>query len=158
MLQPYCFLLYAWLYYLPYLVPAKRSAIHIDTALQKELDQYMQDHPQANDQPVYIATSDTAINDTVKQELFFFDPNTLAEDGFVKLGLSQKIIHTLINYRNKGGYFKTPEDIRKIYGLSKADADRLIPYIRIASTNNKQTEEPRHEKTFTQHKQINTKK
>ena len=61
------------------------------------------------------------------------------EDGFAKLGLNQKIIHTIINYRNKGGYFKTPEDIRKIYGLSKADADRLISYVRIAASNKTQT-------------------
>ena len=60
---------------------------------------------------------------------------------FTKLGLSQKIIHTLINYRSKGGYFKTPEDIRKIYGLSKTDADRLIPYVRITSSKSNQTKE-----------------
>ncbi|HEX5153950.1 MAG TPA: helix-hairpin-helix domain-containing protein [Parafilimonas sp.] len=120
---------------LPYLVPAKRSDIHIDKALQEELDQYLLEHPRASEQAVHITANDTAVNDTVKHELFFFDPNTLSEDGFIQLGLSQKVIHTLINYRNKGGYFKTPEDIRKIYGLSKTDADRLIPYVRITPVN-----------------------
>src|SRR6476620_6044695 len=72
---------------LPYLVPAKRSDIHIDKALQKELDKYIQEHPAAT-QAVYMAAEDTAINDTIKNELFFFDPNTLSEDGFTRLGLS----------------------------------------------------------------------
>jgi len=122
---------------LPYLVPAKRSQIHIDKALQEELDQYLQEHPRASDQVTYIAARDTAVQDTIKHELSFFDPNTLSEAGFLQLGLSQKVVHTLINYRNKGGYFKTAEDLRKIYGLSKTDADRLMPYVRITSVNNK---------------------
>lgn len=62
---------------------------------------------------------------------FIFDPNTLDEAGFTKLGLRNKTIHTIINYRNKGGQFKTPEDIRKIYGLKKEEADNLIPFIKI---------------------------
>ena len=126
---------------LPYFLPAKKLEIHIDKDLQQELDAYRTDHPLATNTPVYIATSDTAIHDTIKKELFFFDPNTLSEEGFIKLGLPKKTVHTLINYRSKGGYFKKPEDISKIYGLSKTDADRLIPYIRIASSNTKQKEE-----------------
>src|SRR6266487_6233531 len=65
--------------------------------------------------------------------LFYFDPNTLDADGFKKLGLRDKTIQTIINYRNKGGQFKQPEDIRKIYGLHKEEADLLIPYIHIKS-------------------------
>ena len=128
---------------LPYLLPGKKLQIHIDAALQAELDKYKQENPQQNNQQFYAANYiDTTINDTAKHELFYFDPNTLDEDGFTKLGLTPKTIHTLINYRNKGGYFKKPEDIRKIYGLSIADANRLIPYIHIASANNKQTTKP----------------
>jgi len=130
-------LIIALLIVLPYLVPAKKSEIHIDKALQAELDQYLQEHPRTGEQVVYRTAKDTAVNDTVKHELFFFDPNTLNEDGFTQLGLSQKQVNTLINYRNKGGYFKTPEDLRKIYGLSKADADRLIPYVHIEASNTK---------------------
>ncbi len=124
---------------LPYFVPAKKTNIHIDKELQAELDQYKTEHPQNNDRSNFINVNDTTVEDTAIKTVFYFDPNTLDEDGFAKLGLNQKIIHTLINYRNKGGYFKTPADIRKIYGLSKADADRLIPYVRIVASNKKQT-------------------
>lgn len=61
--------------------------------------------------------------------LFTFNPNTLDFEGWKKLGLRDKTIKTILNYTSKGGKFKTPEDIRKIWGLRKDEADRLIPYI-----------------------------
>jgi competence protein ComEA len=81
--------------------------------------------------------ADTSKDTKAKLHLFYFDPNTLDENGWKKLGISDKTIHTIINYRNKGGYFKQPEDIRKIYGLKKEEADAVIPYIKITS-NDKQ--------------------
>jgi competence protein ComEA len=125
---------------LPYLVPAKKLEINIDKNLQQQLDAYKQEYPSYKTQSSFVSAINTVVNDTAKKALFYFDPNTLNEEGFVKLGLPQKTIHTLINYRNKGGYFKTAEDIRKVYGLSKAEADRLIPYIQIASNANQKKE------------------
>lgn len=66
---------------------------------------------------------------------FAFDPNTIDEDGFTKLGLSTKLIKTIMNYRNKGGKFYKPDDFRKIWGLKQEDADVLVPFITIASSN-----------------------
>ncbi|MBV9963227.1 MAG: helix-hairpin-helix domain-containing protein [Parafilimonas sp.] len=145
---------------LPYLVPAKKAQISIDKDVQQQLDAYLQDHPSSTNQSTYAASIDTTINDTVKTQLFFFDPNILNEEGFRKLGLPLKTVHTIINYRTKGGYFKSPEDIRKIYGLSKTEADRLIPYIKIQSTNTKQKETSGQEQqvintTTHQYKKIN---
>lgn len=65
------------------------------------------------------------------KHLFVFNPNTLDEDGWLRLGLSPKLVATIMNYRSKGGYFRHKEDIRKIWGLQKQDADMLIPYITI---------------------------
>lgn len=67
-------------------------------------------------------------------ELFYFDPNTIDAAGWKKLGLRDKTIQTILNYRSKGGKFKTASDIHKIYGLKKIEADRLEPYIQIEST------------------------
>jgi competence protein ComEA len=64
-------------------------------------------------------------------ELFMFDPNSLNADGWKKLGLRDKTIQTIMHYRDKGGRFKKPEDIAKIWGLHKEEAERLIPYINI---------------------------
>ncbi len=61
--------------------------------------------------------------------LFPFDPNTLPVDGWIRLGVKPKTAATIINYRNKGGKFRSAEDIRKIWGLSKTLADQLVPYV-----------------------------
>lgn len=72
-------------------------------------------------------------------ELFYFDPNTIDAAGWKKLGLRDKTIQTILNYRSKGGKFKTASDIHKIYGLKKIEADRLEPYIQIESTIHQST-------------------
>jgi competence protein ComEA len=119
---------------LPLFVPAKKLDIKIDTKLQQQLDSLQQTNSQYKNNYVdSVPLSDTINQKNTSVKLFQFDPNTLDEQGFKQLGLSDKVIHTIINYRNKGGYFKTPQDIKKIYGLSNADAERLIPYIKIAS-------------------------
>ncbi len=73
-------------------------------------------------------------NEPLSFVLFPFDPNTISEREWKRLGISDKTIHTLLNYRNKGGRFKSPEDIRKIWGMKKEVADRIIPYVKIAET------------------------
>ena len=67
----------------------------------------------------------------VKGELFFFDPNKLDAAGWKRLGLRDKTIRTIINYTGKGGYFKQPADLQRIYGLHKNEFERLAPFIRI---------------------------
>jgi competence protein ComEA len=62
---------------------------------------------------------------------FYFDPNTVSFDSLIKLGLELKEAKTLINYRNKGGKFRQPCDIKKIYGLEKAKAEMLMPFVKI---------------------------
>ncbi len=153
--------LMAVLIILPYFIPAKKSEIHVDKELQHEFDELMQEQPsQSSSTNFYAVNPDTTVNDTVHSSLFYFDPNTLDEKGLLKLGLTPKVTHTLINYRSKGGYFKTPEDIRKIYGLSKNDADRLIPFIHIASSkikyqDSKQIDETASTHSINSYKKIN---
>ncbi|WP_028786890.1 ComEA family DNA-binding protein [Terrimonas ferruginea] len=64
--------------------------------------------------------------------LFYFDPNTLDSAGWLKLGLREKTVRTLMRFRARGGRFRSPEDIDRIYGLSPADAARIRPYVSIA--------------------------
>ena len=66
-----------------------------------------------------------------KFELFEFDPNTLNAAGWKRLGLREKTINTIFNYRSKGGKFRKPEDISKIWGLQPTEAERTIPYAKI---------------------------
>ena len=99
---------------LPYFVPAKKLQISIDENLQQQLDAYQQKHPLNNNYYAKnIAPQDSIPKTKITTQLFEFDPNTLDENGFRKLGLNDKVIHTLINYRSKGGHFKNVEDIKK---------------------------------------------
>lgn len=66
--------------------------------------------------------------------LFYFDPNTLSAEGWKKLGVNDKTIHTIQNYLFKGGRFYKPDDINKIWGFHKDETDKLIPYVRIEKT------------------------
>lgn len=69
-----------------------------------------------------------------KGKLFYFDPNSISVEGWKKLGLRDKTIATIMNFRNKGGKFRQPGDIKKIWGLFPDEAERLIPYIKIETT------------------------
>jgi len=66
-----------------------------------------------------------------KGELFYFDPNTLSAAGWKKLGLRDKTIGTIQNYLSKGGKFRKPEDLQRIYGLFPNEYERIAPYIKI---------------------------
>ncbi len=75
-------------------------------------------------------------------ELFYFDPNSLNDAGWQKLGLREKTIATIKNYLLKGGKFYKPEDIRKIWGLNESLAESLIPYVHIEKTAIEKNEAP----------------
>lgn len=65
--------------------------------------------------------------------LFEFDPNTVTKDELIQLGLKSWQADNLIKYREKGGTFKTGDDLSKIYGLDKKLVDELIPYVVIST-------------------------
>ena len=70
---------------------------------------------------------------TAKGELFPFDPNTLDASGWKRLGVKDKTVQTIQNFLSKGYKFRKPEDIKKIYGLKPEQANRLVPYVKIAA-------------------------
>ncbi len=63
--------------------------------------------------------------------LFPFNPNTVSGEELRRLGLSEKLAKTWVNFRNKGGVFRRPEDIKKIYGLSEKRYEELSAFISI---------------------------
>ena len=75
-------------------------------------------------------------NKTIDRELFNFNPNKLGRNGWKKLGLRERIIEIIENYRNSGGVFKKKKDLLKIYGLDQDQYARLEPYIVIPARTN----------------------
>jgi len=79
---------------------------------------------------------------------FAFDPNTLDSVGFVKLGLKPFMAKNIINYRTKGGKFKTADDFSKIYGISPEQFAKLKPFITISSEFSAENFERKTAETF----------
>ncbi len=83
-------------------------------------------------QPHFSAKTNLAVSSIAANvQMFSFDPNLLDEEGWKRLGVRDKTIHTIINYRNKGGRFYKPDDLKKIYGLLPQEAERLLPFVTI---------------------------
>ena len=93
----------------------------------------------------------------IKTETFFFDPNTISETEWMRLGIREKTAKTILKYVSKGGKFYKPEDLQKIWGLRKSDVERLLPYVRIKKVEKKYEEYPKREydkNSFTTFKSI----
>jgi DNA uptake protein ComE-like DNA-binding protein len=63
--------------------------------------------------------------------LHAFNPNHLKEEDWISMGLPAKTARTIQRYISKGGRFRQPNDLRKIWGISESDVERLLPYIRL---------------------------
>ncbi len=82
---------------------------------------------------VYTDTSSSRKYSNAPSQLkpFNFNPNTLDEAGWLKLGLKARTVKTILNYRNKGGRFYKKEDLKKMYSLHEKEYTQLAPYITI---------------------------
>ena len=67
-------------------------------------------------------------------ESFPFDPNKADSATFLRLGLAPWQAHNALQYRRKGGKWRSAEHFSHLYGLSEADYKRLAPYVRIDTT------------------------
>lgn len=101
---------------LRYLIPPKEIEIENLSGLLASAD--------TGEKSILSSPSDTS-------RLFNFDPNLASYDTLIILGLSEKQAGTIISYRNKGGRFRQPSDIKKIYGIDEKTAGLIIPFIDI---------------------------
>ncbi len=71
-----------------------------------------------------------------ENKLFKFDPNIISDDEFSKLGFSKFNIKTIRNFLSKGGKFRKPEDVKKIFGVKLELFQKLEPFIVINPSQN----------------------
>ena len=64
--------------------------------------------------------------------MFPFDPSRVSIEELRQLGLSPKVARTFVRFREKGGIFRNPEDLQKVYGMKPEDVQRLTPYVRFS--------------------------
>lgn len=68
-----------------------------------------------------------------QREIFDFDPNSIDSTQLVKLGFKGWMARNLIKYRQAGGTFRKPSDMKKIYGIDTALVNSLLSNIVIDS-------------------------
>jgi competence protein ComEA len=112
-----------------------------------------------NDTLTQINAFDTLVNEkqflnkkenisNIEKDLFVFNPNTISSEEALKLGFSKKLAATLINFRNKGGKFFKPEDLKKLYGLSPKLFQTLESYILIQNNRKEFKKDSANYKSF----------
>lgn len=110
----------------------------INTLTKNQTHRYANDDKEANRNYQY----ESSIRNTDTRGLLFpFDPNSLSIEGWRKLGLNERTIHTIKNYTAKGGKFYKPQDLKKIWGFPEAFYEKVKDYITIASMD-KETANP----------------
>jgi DNA uptake protein ComE-like DNA-binding protein len=77
------------------------------------------------------AESREGVSQTELRVTVAFDPNTLSDSGWLEMGLKARQVRTIRNYLSKGGRFKKPEDLGRIYGLDPGQYEQMFPYIAI---------------------------
>lgn len=108
----------------------------IETLRIQQHDSTKNYSPKNFDNNNYSNRYPAAESNTLRGELFYFDPNTASISDWQKLGLRDKTIATIQKYISKGGKFYKPEDIGKIWGLHPDEVQRLLPYVQIKSKEN----------------------
>jgi DNA uptake protein ComE-like DNA-binding protein len=116
-------LVIAFLIVIPEIYTSNMEVPPLDSGILRSLQ------PSTDENAHAISIDRNTSHESITKTAFYFDPNTLDENGWMKLGIDQKIIKTILNYRSNGGLFKSPTDIQKIWGLPAAEANRLIPFI-----------------------------
>lgn len=72
--------------------------------------------------------------DTIAIRLQVFDPNTADSSTLVHLGFKPWQAKNLLKYRAKGGRYRKPEDLKRLYGMTDSMYQILQPYIQIVRT------------------------
>src|SRR5687768_12081899 len=117
------------IYFLPYLGPKEQGyPVKEIPLLAKAIDSLNRKDSALERKPHHARSSGNFKDDYTKGALFRFDPNQLDAYGWKALGLSEKRVTTILNYRNKGGKFRKPEDLKKIWGLPPGFYERVSGY------------------------------
>lgn len=66
-----------------------------------------------------------------------FNPNSFTEEEMTIAGVPKFISKRIVKFRDKGGKFKIKADLKKMYGLSENDFQKLYPYIELPEEVNR---------------------
>ncbi|MEJ7560116.1 MAG: helix-hairpin-helix domain-containing protein [Pedobacter sp.] len=83
------------------------------------------------DKITYKSNKTTAKYSPVKHKgsFFKFDPNLIGLADWMRLGLSEKQAAAVVRYVAKGGRFRQPDDLKKMYTISPQKYLEMSPYV-----------------------------
>lgn len=84
-------------------------------------------------------TAENTVREAAVLTPFPFNPNTMTEEEGRRLGLTDRQIRNIINYRDKGGKFYSKGDLAKLYTISEEDYAQLEPFIVLPEVARKTT-------------------
>lgn len=137
---------------LKYFISSFISIPKIDTTLvnkvlsQAKIDSTTTLAEQSEDK-ITNETENPTYKSNSEKKLFYFNPAKVTATELKQLGCSDKLIKTWLNFTSKGGFFKTKNDVKKIYGVSDVFFKKIEPFIVIENTNTK-TENYKQNKNF----------
>ncbi len=67
-------------------------------------------------------------------KLHYFDPNKIGREEWLAMNLPERVFNGLEKYREKGGKFRVPEQVLKLYNLDEELGKQMLPFIRIDSS------------------------
>jgi len=73
-------------------------------------------------------------------KLFSFDPNSVSAQELVMMGMTQKQAEVFVNYRDRGGVFRSREDFAKVYSVSDSFYEKVKEYIVIENIQTHKSE------------------
>ena len=100
-------------------------------AIRFQLTHFVADSLLPTSSETFIAAETEGDHNRNNIVLHAFNPNHLKEEDWISMGLPAKTARTIQRYISKGGRFRQPNDLRKIWGISESDVERLLPYIRL---------------------------
>ena len=121
-----------------------RPRVSLDEASLRNLDSLLALRNAAIEEQQQNATQNV-VQQVIELTPFPFNPNTMTEEEGRRIGLTDRQIRNIINYRDKGGKFYSKSDLAKLYTISEEDFAQLEPFIVLPevarrSTSNADTE------------------
>ncbi len=93
-------------------------------------------NPGKTEQEVVRQTRDNqAKNPQLKNRASFsgiIDLNTTGPDSLILIGLPHFLANRIVNYRSNGGYFKSVNDLKKIYGMTDEVFNFIKPHLKVS--------------------------
>ncbi|TVR76723.1 MAG: hypothetical protein EA412_12795 [Chitinophagaceae bacterium] len=127
-------------------VRSKPDLLKMDEDFKSEVDYFLKNAVKKPEEELLADVTTTEPKDIEPPkeektyELFYFDPNTASRENLLRLGLSDRKVDNLINFRNAGGRFHTADDLLRLYRFDEDDVERLADYVSIVREESREIE------------------